>query len=1256
MDRNSVRNPARPCANSMIRNGIIVMLCVIGLLCASPSFGQEFRAVLTGQVTDPTGAVVRGATVTAVEVSTGISYTNKTTDKGVYYIPYVLPGTYRVTAEAQGFKIFVQDNVLLKASETFSQNFQLQVGAATEKVEVTTAPPDLETASASGGTVIESRQLENVPLNGAQVYMLIGTTPGSQFAQTQFGAGGYSGTRGWDVTNNYTMGGGTVGSNQFTLNGTNMTQQTGYGNMSNGAWDVSPNIDAIQEANVMTTTYDARYGRTSGGTVNVVTKNGTNQFHGSADEAYEGAIMNANNYENNIAGIPRNGWVQNQFHVTAGGPIKRNKLFFFFGFEGYRESLSNSVLEHVPPAYLRPGYNGNSGVDFGLVQQMDPQEFPNGLHVYQPGTAYCVTGGPVTQCNDNNVAQMEFPGDAIPGSQINSVGATLLKYVPLPNIASAQNLASGPNYFAQTPDVYEYNQPMARVDYSMSDATKMYSFFEWQRGTENRNQNGFAGVAANGNINWVRENWVATQDFTHVFSPTLLGDFKFSFARYYTETPDGDLAAAVDPSSIGLSMPLPGTTTQKDLPEIQTYDNWDSGVHDSQGNHTTVFGNKPGAEVTNNIGFDTDFTKTWGSHNVHIGGSVYEFQFGNPGDIGSANGNFQFDSQFTQFDPHNSGCWQPTPTPGNTCNNPTSNTPNGSGLASLLLGYPTGGSVDWNGTIFEGQPVFAVYAQDDWRVTHRLTINIGLRYDVQRGLRERHDHLNRGLCMTCVSPITNDPTYGANIANGANQTAWAAADIPTPGTVYGGILFAGDNGQSRDAYDTDWSNIGPRIGIAWAASPKTVFRGGFGMMYSFGLEGGSSIGQYQNTPYIITQDNNNPTTYFQSGNPYPNGLAKPVGNANGLLTDVGQGISVDFPGRKIPREKIFSFGFQHEFPDAVVLDARYAANYTSKLRTFLWINGVQTLTDQKKAQAMPSFWSQQVPNPYYNVPSMVAGGCGQASTVEAINLMEPLSQYCSAGGASLVGEYNAPLGHNWYNGLEVKVTHRLQGNVTRGITLQLAYTWSKTMNGDGYQNGWPYQDAQQQHWIAGTDRTHVLGLTTVWDLPVGKGGLLLNNPNPILGTIISNWRLSSVLSAQSGMPVGVNTGWWYSCDHSFLPDNGTSVGQGRWFYANKSCWQSIPSWGLMNLHGTTNDVRNPTIANLDLSLSKSLPIWERVNFNLRLDAFNSLNSVLFGGPDTNPGDSAAVFTPGAGWSGFGTVGPQQQNFPRILQVSGKITF
>jgi hypothetical protein len=1247
-----------------IRLRFVATCAVVFGFAVLSGHAQEFRATLTGQVTDSSGALVRGAEVTAVNGASGTTYTDHTTDKGVYYIPYVLPGTYTVSASAQGFKTEVQDKVLLLASETFNQNFKLEVGAVSQQVVVTVAPPQLETSNASGNTILDQRELQNVPLNGGQAYMLIGTTPGSQFTQTQFGAGGgFSGTRGWDVNSSYTLGGGIVGNNQFTLNGVNITSQYSYDNHGAGEWSVSPNLDSIEEVNVMTTTYDARFGRTSGGTVNTVSKAGGDQYHGSARYAYEGTLFDADNYQNNLTGTSRQGYVQNQWWLAGGGPIKRQKAFFFAGFEGYREAIAGTVLTHVPPAYLRPGYNGNSGVDFGLVQTMDPSEFPNGQTIFEPGSAYCLDGGPVTACNSNHVAQTPFPNDTIPASDINGTAAAILNYVPAPNLTSAANLAKGNNFLAHTPDLYDYNQPSVRVDYNLTQGTKLYSYFLWWKGTEYRSTNGLPGVAANGNINNMRQTWVATQDVTHVFSPTLVGDFKLSLDRFQEAAPDGDLSKQTDPSTIGLSMPRPTYQGQTYLPEFTVSDGWSTNL--IGGN--TIFGNESEADVTNNYTLNADLTKSAGAHNLEFGGEIDEFQFGGrPYNGGHPNGDFQFNSGWTQYNPHNGSCYPVVPTAGNT-NQCTSNTPNGSSIASFYLGYPSGGGIDWDPPIMDGYPVYAIYTQDNWRVTHALTLNLGIRYDVQRGLRERHNNLNRGLCLTCVNPITSNSVFQSNIASGAAQAAWAAAGISSSAvdTVLGGIEFAGD-GQTRDAYNTDWSNVGPRIGVAFAVNPKTVIRGGYGVMYSYGLEGGSSVGETQTTNFTTSIDGGNtPTNYFQTGNPFATGLLVPTGSSLGLETDLGNGgVQVDFPGRKIPMEQIVSLGFQRELPGNMVLDVRYAGNFTSRLRTFLWINGTATLAQENQAIANPSYFSQQVPNPYYNVPGLSGPGqCGTSSTIEAIALLTTLSQYCSPGGVGLVGEYNAPLGRNWYDGLEVKLNRRVSGGSGHGLSYQISYTYSKTINGDGYQNGWPYQDQFQQHWLAGTDRTHVLTATSVYDLPFGEGRQLLSTPGHVLGALVNDWELSGVFSAQSGFPVGVNTGWYYTCPgKSYRPAGGTSIGQGRWFSNNQSasainaCWQGIPAWGLSNLEGTTGQVRQPTIPDLDLSLQKNIPIHEAISVQLRLDSFNSFNSVLFGGPDTNPGDGPAAFTPGSGWSGFGTVGPTQQNFPRILQISGKFNF
>ncbi len=403
------------------------------LLVSCVLFAQEFRATIMGRVTDPSGATVANADVQAVNKATQQAYNTTSTDKGDYFIPYVLPGTYTVSVTAPGFKTQVQDNVLVQASKSTGLNFSLELGTATQTVEVTGAPPLIETANGSGGTVLTERELENVPLNGRQVYTLLGTTPGSQFTQTQFGAQGYSGTRAWDVSNAYTLGGGVQGYQQFTLDGANVTMQA-HG--SQGTWEIAPNVDALQEVNVMTTTYDARFGRTGGGTVNMVTKSGTNGYHGDLYEYLENGDLNANNFEDNLNGIPRQNLHQHQFGGTFGGPVKKDKIFFFGSYEEYLEHIPFTTVTSVPPAYLRP--TNGSGVNFTQ----------SGYIVYDPSTTVCTApGGTLGNCPGNAYARTEFPNDTIPANRINPIGAALLNLYPLPNTGGTNALQN--NYIAQ---------------------------------------------------------------------------------------------------------------------------------------------------------------------------------------------------------------------------------------------------------------------------------------------------------------------------------------------------------------------------------------------------------------------------------------------------------------------------------------------------------------------------------------------------------------------------------------------------------------------------------------------------------------------------------------------------------------------------------------------------------------------------------------------------------------------------------------
>ena len=1322
------------------RGGIGWLKSLLGLACLLPlaipprSVAQEFRATLTGQVTDTDGRLVAKATVTATNDDTGSSYTATTSDAGVYYIPYVVPGTYTVKATAPGFKTAQQDKVRLLAGKYFGQNFTLSVGEIHETIEVRDEPPMIETANGSGGTILDEKTLENVPVSGRQVYMLIGTVPGSQFTQTTFGPGGFSGTRGWDNTNQYIIGGGvdptgqdntgnSGGFNQFTLNGTNITQQISYGGQGAGTWNVSPNLDAIQEVNVMTDTYDARYGRTTGGTVNIVSKNGTNSFHGELFENYkDGGLFDANTTTNVfISGQRTQQQVENQFGGTLGGPILKNKLWFFFSFEGYRQSILQTVTGSVPPAYLRPGYNGNPGVDFGLIRGDPANNVPGldpgfldasgkqadpyllyGLTLFQPGdstnpsnpnNAICSpafsTGGPPSTCgNSTNLIQNIFPftggtgnGSLIPANMINNTASLMLqaRYIPLPNVGGAENYIGGfgepSNFFNVAPDYYRYNQPMIRVDYNTSEKTKWYSFFGMQRGHEARSLNGLTGVAANGNY-FERDSYTASQDMTHTFTPTLLGDFKLSFSRFQNRNPNFILGATKPGSTIGLNIVPPPVTNLKTMPEMSI-----SGI-------PTIFGNQNDLEASTNVALDADFTKSKGAHNIHFGGGISYYTYGNPinGTVtNNANGAFSFTGQWTQFDPLNGNCYQPASL-GLTQSPACSGTfaPNGSAWADFLLGLPGGGHVNWNDSLFDYQPVWNLYGQDDWKITRHLTVNLGLRYDVQVGLKERYNELPRGFCGTCVNPITSDGVYQSNVANPNNIAAWTAAGINTGALsqVLGTIVVAGKNGQPRNAYNSDYSNIAPRIGFAYEVNPKTVVRGGWGLMYGGGLEGGSPIGYQQTTSYLASTNGGtdpnqggaapgSPTagpygmgTPFPATSAYPLGLQPPVGAAGVALAGVGSGgLQVDSPARKIPKTQVTTFGVQRELPGKMALDLHFAGNYTSKLRATLWDNGTITYGQLQYSLAQgSSVYSQLVPNPYYGVfAEAFPGGCGQSATIPTLALLLPWSQYCGFNSAPPVGIYNAPIGRNWYNALEAKLTKR----TSHGLTLNVAYTYSKNMDGSGYQNGYPYQDANEVHWISQFDRTHVLAVTGVYDLPVGQGRSFLANAPKALDYAVGGWTLGWTFAAQSGTPLSINNGFNYTCP--FTSPSGTSVKQ--WLnpkLTDPSCFSSVPHIGgsgftYNTTSGFTTTVRNYTVPDLDLSLQKNFKVTEKVSISLRGEAFNALNSVLLGGPDNSPTDGAASLfynstTKRSYWTGFGTVGPNQLNFPRNLRVSGKIIF
>ncbi len=1184
---------------------------------------QEFRATLSGIVRDPSGAVVPKAEVKAVKKDSGQAYSATTNGQGFYTIAYLIPGEYQVTVDAPQFRRSIRTNVPLSVAEKQELDFTLELGSSMTAVTVTAAPEVVNTADASGGTTMSLEQVQNLPLNGRQVYMLMQLTPGVMFLQTQFGSSGYSGTRGWDANNNYSMCGGWTGYNQFLLNGSPAI--TDEANGWAGGWFVSPNEDAVQEFKIICPALDAEYGRTGGGIVNTTLKAGTNRFHGSIFNYYVNSAFNANTFTNNLQGAPKGLQITNQFGGTFGGPIFHNKAFFFGSFEGYREVVPFPVVTSTLPDSVKILPDGS--VDFSGT----------GYQIYDPLTTHPCTAA--DNCASGQAyARNPFPNDVIPGpnaplppgiqSRVNPIGLAIMKLYPAPTLPGLQN-----NYI-QTGGLaagrYRYYQPMVRVDYNLNDKTRIYSLFAWQRGHEHRNSSGFPYPIAIGNIDSERDFVTSILDVTHVFSSATLIDVQASFGRFHQDFPEGPMVAGLaqpmTAGSLGLHMPKIPTTPLDIAPRIN--------VSGYQG----IIGNSISEQLTNAFDFRPVVTHIVGRHNIHFGGEIEDLQYADMG-VGRPLGQFGFGTGFTQDDPfrrgHCPGC--------GTISGPTSD---GFPFANLALGVPDSGNVDWNQTQFETWHYYGLFFQDDFRAARKWTLNMGLRWDVQTSPSERYNRINAGFCWTCTNPITKDPTYQANISNPSNIAAWNAAGVMPPATVNGGLLFAGVSGPSApyDNYLAQWQ---PRFGIAFAPVPRTVIRAGYGMFYAIQNQHDTRTGFTQSTGYINSLDGGlTPTNSFGTGTPFPNGVLTPAGASLGLLTNIGNGVGYDWHTRRIPYSQQWIVGIQQELPGRILLDVAYSGNYTHRMTmSEQW--DVISDAQQAACQANNNLCNQLVPNPFYGVIPKNST-LGSSPKIQAWQLMrQPFPQFDG------VTEFTNPGASSRWDALLFKVEKR----AGHGLTLLSAFTYQKEfernhwLNNGGKNNG-GVRDASPIREVAYFDRTLVWRFSGIWELPFGAERHFWRGAKGPLGQLINGWNLDWIFSHASGVPTGVPDAY-FTCSGQSISVPSPTFGQ--WFNNNPACWQARPQWSRRVMPDRVSWIRNPYKRNLDLALQKVFRLTEKFNLQFKAEAFNFTNTPIFPGPSTD------IFTPphqlsNGSWIGLGTVPYSQQNFPRNIQFSLKFTF
>ena len=753
-------------------------LAMLAAACVCLLPAQEYRSTMTGRVTDPSGAAVPGVKVTAIKIDTNGKFPTVAGPEGFYTIPQLPPGTYELTAESAGFKKYVQSGIEMASDVRVAVDVKLQIGDASESVTVMEDAPALNTVSASAGQSITTREVENLPINGrapmdlaAMAYGVVNT--GNRDQNRPYENSGFS---------NVGMGGAVGGANEVLLDG--VPNLGTLGNVSTEAdrrAGFSPPVDAVSEVKVDVLNVDAAYGGSGGGTVQVITKSGSNQLHGALSEFNQVSNFTATPFFTNASGGTKTVFRQNQWGVTAGGPVwlpkvynGKDKLFWFFTYEGHKNSQPAPTYTTVPTAAERTG-------DFSALAKLG-----NSYDLYDPGTA-TLSGGTVTR--------QPFAGNIVPQNRFNPIATKYLGYVALPNFAGKPDGTN--NYFAGLTTNNSYFSYSGRIDYNISQMNRLTGSIR-QSSWEQKSGNLFDNLALGENA--FRSIWGGMLDDVHTFSPTMVGNLRVGFNRYrayYAQNSNG-----YDPTELGFPGYVAANATKLLMPQWTFSDGFllaspVTNLHfiDQPYNTYQLFGS---------------LTKVVGAHTLKFGGEHRVLDFSNLNWAGST-GSYTFDNTWVK------------------ANSTAAGSPLGGSMAAFLLGLPTSGSYTINATSKNDSRYEVLFLQDDWHARPNLTINLGLRWEYNSPTTERWNRQVIGFDPAATNQVTD-----------AARSAYAKAPLSQlPASQFnpaGGLLFATDS--NRTPTSTTDKAFSPRVGLSWtpaALKNRTVIRAGFGMFdYLYG--------------------------------------------------------------------------------------------------------------------------------------------------------------------------------------------------------------------------------------------------------------------------------------------------------------------------------------------------------------------------------------------------------------------------------------
>lgn len=1152
-------------------NRIWSLVALIALMATAPLLAQSPQGTITGTITDSQGARVPGVEVVATQVDTNLTFKGSSSQDGIYVIPALPVGRYEVNATASGFKTFRRTDIQLEVSQRLRLDMTLELGQLTETITVEGEVSRVRTEESSLGTVVERRRIEQLPMNGRHVFNLVKLVTGVQ--PIDRGADGFG-----EITN---QGFSQIQFNGAPVYGTQMYLDGGANTVPvHNEIGVVPMVDAVEEFKVETNGLKAEFGQTSGGVVNIVTKSGTNELHGSLYEFFRNDALDARNaFATQVAsstGRIKPVLRYNQYGGTAGGPVwipkiydGRNRTFFFVGYEQWRYRNSEIRRATVPTALERGGDFSNTRDSKGAL-----------IPIYDPATTKPNPSG-------SGFVRTVMPGNLVPKDRQDALSLRVQEFMPLPNTPPLDAFTNTNNFYSMAVQPSNQGVTNIRIDHRISD--KDSTFFRYSGTRNTRWGQGYGLGPADPDI-FARidqrdnHNFIATE--THIFSPSIINEFKANATRQ--NLPFQSLGYGGDwPEKLGYPSIIPNDM----FPAVTI------GGMLQIGPTSFSFGQR----AQNQVQFADTLTWIKGKHQIKIG---VDQRYIRENWINKSNpsGQFSFAAAMT--------------------GNPQSQAGTGVGQATYLLGAVTGGSLTVRNHMSFHSWSHASYIQDDYKVTPRLTLNLGLRYDLRSGPVERW---NRHSNFDAFSTNPETKMLG--------MLTYAGVDAP------------------RNFVDRNNTDFGPRIGFAYALTGdgKTVIRGAYGIVhmltesYDMQADSSNSLGWEATTTFVSTQGSNYPAFQFSTG---PSLLVQPKGAAGG--PSAFRGLAVRWQSLEAPPPYLqqANLTLQREIMGQWVVSASYSGS-----------RGVHIPgSNYNLNQLDPKYYLEyglalqnQVANPFYG---QIASGGLAGATVSRAQLLLPYPDYGSV--MTMANHGNSSSYHSGQFTLEKRYA--------KGISALISYTGSKLIDESFSSAGSSGEtgdfrigrlNRRGDRAIDQNDVSQRMVASGVFEMPFGKGKKFASDAPMAVDYIIGGWQVNTITTIQTGTPLSVRGANNNALNWPNVTKDPTLKGEDRgvskWF--DTTAFANPPNFVVGNAPRTLPNTRGPGMVSMDLSAFKNFRLREHSVVEFRAEAFNFLNHVNLNNPGTTFSPNAAGVNTNAS---FGVITSSMK--ARSVQLGLRLTF